>query len=68
MCKLMRSADPFRTSTGMDAVTMMGDLLESLSLWPLTQQLNYTVFEFQRLISEVRAELQNKELKLYVPV
>ena len=47
---------------------MMGDLLESLSLWPLTQQLNYTVTEFQRLMSEVRAELQNKELKLYVPV
>jgi hypothetical protein len=47
---------------------MMGDLLESLSLWPLTQQLNYTVTEFQRLMSEVRTELQNKELKLYVPV
>ena len=46
----------------------MGDLLESLSLWPLTQRLNWTAAEFIQLISEVRAELQNNELKLYVPV
>lgn len=46
----------------------MGDLLESLSLWPLTQQLNYTLTEFQRLMNDVRAEFQNRELKLYVPV
>lgn len=47
---------------------MMGDLLESLSLWPLTQHLNWTIAEFTRLITEVRTELQNNELKLYVPV
>lgn len=66
--ELTCSVDPVKASIGRDAVAMMGDLLESLSLWPLTQQLNYTVTDFQRLMSEVRAELQNKELKLYVPV
>lgn len=65
---LTSSADPVKANVGRDTVAMMGDLLESLSLWPLTQQLNYTATEFQRLISEVRTELQNKELKLYVPV
>lgn len=46
----------------------MGDLLESLSLWPLTQCLNMTIAQFSRLIKEVRAELQDNDLKLYVPV
>lgn len=66
--QLMCPEDPVKASIGRDAVVMMGDLLESLSLWPLTQQLNYTVTEFQRLIREVRVELQDKDLKLYVPV
>lgn len=47
---------------------MMGDLLESLSLWPMTQRLNKTVAEFSQLMKDVRSELQDNELKLYVPV
>lgn len=47
---------------------MMGDLLESLGLWPLTQQLNWTAAQFTRLMAEIRLELQSNELKLYVPV
>lgn len=47
---------------------MMGDLLESLGLWPLTQHLHWTPAEFTRLMSEVRTELQSNELKLYAPV
>ena len=47
---------------------MMGDLLESLSLWPLTQCLNKTAAQFAQLMKEVRAELQNNDMKLYVPV
>ena len=39
----------------------MGDLLESLSLWPLTQCLNMTIAQFSLLIKEVRAELQDNE-------
>ena len=60
--------DPVKSSVGKDTVGMMGDLLESLGLWPLTQQLNWTNAQFNRLISEIRLELQNNELKLYVPV
>lgn len=47
---------------------MMGDLLESLSLWPLTQCLNKTATQFAKLMDDVRAELQDNDLKLYVPV
>ncbi|KAH6611912.1 hypothetical protein C7974DRAFT_324110 [Boeremia exigua] len=65
---LTRVADPVRASIGKDTVGMMGDLLESLGLWPLTRHLNWTAAEFTRLINEVRTELQNNELKLYVPV
>ena len=65
---LTNMADPIKASVGKDTVGMMGDLLESLGLWPLTHQLNWTAAQFNRLIDEVRSELQNNELKLYVPV
>lgn len=65
---LTSPADPIKASIGKDTVGMMGDLLESLGLWPFTQQLNWTAAQFTRLMSEVRSELQNNELKLYVPV
>ena len=65
---LTRLTDPVKANIGKDTVEMMGDLLESLGLWPLTQQLNWTIAQFTRLISEVRSELRNNELKLYVPV
>ncbi|KAF2999928.1 hypothetical protein E8E13_009014 [Curvularia kusanoi] len=61
-------ADPIKASIGRDTVVMMGDLLESLSLWPLTQCLNKTAAEFTQLIREVRDELQDSSLKLYVPI
>ena len=65
---LTDSTDPVKTSVGRDSIGMMGDLLESLGLWPLTQQLNWTVAQFSRLIDEIRSEFQNNELKLYVPM
>lgn len=65
---LMYPPDPFKSGVGKETVKMIGDLLESLGLWPLTQQLNWTSAQFDRLISEIRSELQNKELKLYVPM
>ncbi|KAJ4313021.1 hypothetical protein N0V94_007148 [Neodidymelliopsis sp. IMI 364377] len=61
-------ADPVKANMGRDTVRMMGDLLESLGLWPLTHQLNWTIAQYTRLISEIRSELLNNELKLYVPV
>jgi hypothetical protein len=47
---------------------MCGDLLESLGLWPFTAQLGWTVEKFDHLIREVRAELDNDGLRLYLPV
>lgn len=45
---------------------MIGDLLESLGLWPFTADLGWTTAQFDYLMSEVRAELQAVELKLYI--
>jgi uncharacterized membrane protein len=45
---------------------MMGALLESLSVWPFTSELGLTAVQFENLMKEVRIELQNADLKLYV--
>jgi hypothetical protein len=68
IAELTITADPVKANMGKDTVGMMGDLLESLGLWPLTHQLSWTVAQYDRLISEIRSELRNNELKLYVPV
>ena len=48
------------------SVQMIGDLLESLGLWPFTSKLGWTAARFEDLMQEVRAELQNVELNLYI--
>lgn len=48
------------------SVQMIGDLLESLGLWPFTSKLDWTAAQFEDLMREVRAELQNVELNLYI--
>lgn len=45
---------------------MVGDLLESLGLWPFTVDLGWTVAQFDLLMTEVRRELQDVDLKLYI--
>lgn len=45
---------------------MIGDLLESLGLWPFTSTLDRTAAEFDSLMEEVRTELQDVSLKLYI--
>lgn len=45
---------------------MIGDLLESLGLWPFTSTLGWTAAQFDSLMEEVRTELQNVDLKLYI--
>jgi hypothetical protein len=45
---------------------MIGDLLESLGLWPFTSTLGRTAAEFDSLMEEVRTELQDVSLKLYI--
>lgn len=45
---------------------MIGDLLESLGIWPFMTDLGWTGAQFDYLMREIRAELQNVELKLYI--
>jgi hypothetical protein len=47
---------------------MVGDLLDSLGLWPFTQHLGWTASQFTELIDAIRIELQDVNLKLYVPM
>ncbi|KAG9191644.1 hypothetical protein G6011_10378 [Alternaria panax] len=60
------SPDPAQASLGRDSVAVIGDLLESLGLWPFTSTLGFTAAEFDTLMEEVRRELQNVDLKLYI--
>lgn len=45
---------------------MIGDLLEAISLWPFTADLGWTAAQFEYLMGEVRSELQDSTLKLYM--
>ena len=47
---------------------MIGELLDSLSIWPFTEQLGKTRSEVLKLADEVRTELGDATLKLYIPV
>ena len=58
--------DPVKAQIGRDSVSMVGDLLEALGIWPFTTDLGWTAAQFDQLMEEVRAELQNAELKLYI--
>jgi len=44
----------------------IGDLLESLGIWPFTAELGWTSAQFDHLMGEVRQELGNTDLKLYI--
>lgn len=48
------------------SVQMIGDLLESLGLWPFTSKLGWTAARFEDLMQDVRAELQDVGLNLYI--
>ncbi|KAH3915432.1 hypothetical protein HBI56_166380 [Parastagonospora nodorum] len=60
--------DPTQAGIGRDAICVVGDLLESLGLWPFTAYLGWTAAQFDFLIQEVRLELQDTELNLYLPI
>ncbi|KAF5845435.1 hypothetical protein GGP41_003021 [Bipolaris sorokiniana] len=51
---------------GEEAIDVIGDLLESIGLWPFTAELGWTAAQFDHLMGEVREELENVELKLYM--
>jgi hypothetical protein len=63
-----RLIDPIQARIGRDAVDFVGDLLASLGLWPFTSHLGWAVAQFDYLIQQVREELQDVELKLYLPM
>lgn len=62
------NSDPNKASIGRDSVEMVGELLDSLSIWPFTEQLGKTKAEVLALMNDVRAELENSTLKLYMTV
>lgn len=62
------SQDPEEANLGRESVTMIGSLLESLGTWPFTSELGWSVAQYDQLIEEVRAELENLDLKLYINI
>ncbi|KAI1572628.1 methyltransferase type 11 protein [Pyrenophora tritici-repentis] len=60
------SPDPAKASLGRQSAGMVGDLLESLGVWPFTAELGWTAAQFDHLMGEVRQELGNTDLKLYI--
>jgi hypothetical protein len=65
---LMERVDATQATIGREAVIVVGDLLESLGLWLFTAQLGWTASQFDHLMREVRVELGNDELNLYLPM
>lgn len=55
-------------SIGRDSVGVAGGLLESMGLWPFTTQLGWTAAQFDTFMQQVRAELQDVNLRLYFPM
>jgi hypothetical protein len=60
--------DPIQASIGQDAVEVVGDLLESHGLWPFTMQLGWTAAQFDFLMQQVRSELNDVQMRLYLPM
>lgn len=61
-------SDPTRANIGRASVEMIGELLDSLSIWPFTEKLGWTSAQVLALTSAARAELEDPTLKLYIPV
>jgi hypothetical protein len=64
----IHGADPTQASIGRDAVEVVDNLLESLGLWPFTAHLGWTPAQFDQLMQDIRAELEDNELQLYIPM
>jgi hypothetical protein len=67
-CANASCTDPMQASIGRDTVDVVGDLLASMGLWAFTVCLGETAAWYNQLIREVRLELQNTELQLYLPM
>ncbi|KAF2264042.1 S-adenosyl-L-methionine-dependent methyltransferase [Lojkania enalia] len=60
--------DPVQASIGRDSIDMIGEFLDSVSIWPLTERLGWTAAQVETLTSAARMELRDVNLKLYIPV
>ncbi|KAF2636803.1 S-adenosyl-L-methionine-dependent methyltransferase [Massarina eburnea CBS 473.64] len=60
--------DPRKASIGVEAVEMVGALLDSLAIWPFTEKLGWTDEQVKTLTDAARRELRDVRLKLYLPV
>lgn len=61
--------DPTRASVGRDNIEVVGELLDSLSVWYFTERLEgWTAAHVQNLSTMARAEIQDVSLKLYIPL
>ncbi|PSN69184.1 S-adenosyl-L-methionine-dependent methyltransferase [Corynespora cassiicola Philippines] len=60
--------DPVQASIGRDSVWMVGELLDSLAIWPFVEHLGWTAAQVETLMQGVRAELEDESLRLYIPV
>ncbi|KAF1832534.1 S-adenosyl-L-methionine-dependent methyltransferase [Decorospora gaudefroyi] len=60
------SSDAVKASLGRRCVAMIGDMLESLGIWPFTSKLGWTAGQFEHLMAEVRTELEDLDMKLYI--
>ena len=60
--------DAVQASIGRDSVWMVGELLDSLAIWPFVEHLGWTAAQVETLMQGVRAELEDESLRLYIPV
>jgi hypothetical protein len=60
--------DPVRASIGRDNVEVVGELLDSLAIWPFTERLNWSKTQVEALTNAARAEMADLTLKLYIEV
>lgn len=47
---------------------MIGELLDSLAIWPFTERLGWTRIQAETLTNAARAEIQDPSLRLYIPM
>jgi hypothetical protein len=60
--------DPIRANIGRDNAEVVGELLDSLAIWPFTEQLGWTKAQVEVLTNAARAEIGDLTLKLYIEV
>lgn len=62
-------SDPTKASIGRDSVEMIGELLDSLSIWPFNERLEgEDKAKALASTNDARAELEDATLKLYIPI